>query len=95
VTVADVALETSLSSFIDHRSVRISAGGTTLAADLSVPDTEVIALNEQAKTRMRASVSLEIVPSASHLFEEPGTLDLVAARAGEWFVAHLAPAPRA
>jgi putative phosphoribosyl transferase len=35
------------------------------------------------------------VPSASHLFEEPGTLDLVAARAGEWFVAHLAPAPRA
>jgi dienelactone hydrolase len=58
-------------------------------------DTEVIALNEQAKARMRASVSLEIVPGASHLFEEPGTLDAVAARAGDWLAARLAPAPRA
>jgi dienelactone hydrolase len=58
-------------------------------------DTQVIALNEQAKARMRGAVSLEIVPGASHLFEEPGTLDVVAARAGEWFVAHLAPALRA
>jgi dienelactone hydrolase len=58
-------------------------------------DTEVIALNEQAKARMCASVSLEIVPGASHLFEEPGTLDTVAVRAGDWLVAHLTPASRA
>jgi len=54
-------------------------------------DTEVIRLNEQARSRMRCPVSLEIVPGASHLFEEPGTLAVVAARAGVWFSTHLAP----
>ena len=53
-------------------------------------DTQVIELNRWARARMRCPVSLEIVPGASHLFEEPGTLAQVAARAGEWFVAHLA-----
>jgi dienelactone hydrolase len=52
-------------------------------------DVEVIALNEQAKARMRCPVSLAIVPGASHLFEEPGTLEEVAALAGTWFAAHL------
>jgi hypothetical protein len=32
---------------------------------------------------------LEIVPGASHLFEEPGALDEVARLAGDWFVCHL------
>jgi dienelactone hydrolase len=56
-------------------------------------DTEVIQLNEWAKARMRCPVSLDIVPGASHLFEEPGTLDQVATRAGEWFLTHLSHAP--
>ena len=38
---------------------------------------------------MRCLVSLAIVPGASHLFEEPGTLEQVAAHAGTWFAAHL------
>lgn len=50
-------------------------------------DTEVIALNQQARSRMRCPVSLELVQGATHLFEEPGTLEQVAARAGEWFTA--------
>jgi dienelactone hydrolase len=57
-------------------------------------DTDVIQLNEWAKTRMRCSVSLDIVPGASHLFEEPGTLDQVASRAGSWFVQHLTAGSR-
>jgi putative phosphoribosyl transferase len=48
-------------------------------------DTEVIALNRQAMARMTAQASLEIVPGASHLFEEPGALEDVAGLAREWF----------
>lgn len=52
-------------------------------------DKEVIELNEWAKRRMRCPVSLSIIPGASHLFEEPGTLEDVASRAGTWFLEHL------
>jgi putative phosphoribosyl transferase len=53
-------------------------------------DEQVIELNRQAIARMLAPVALEIVPGATHLFEEPGTLEQVARLAGEWFVRHLA-----
>jgi dienelactone hydrolase len=53
-------------------------------------DTPVIDLNRQAMARMMAAVSLEIIPGATHLFEEPGTLEEVARRAREWFERHLA-----
>jgi len=52
-------------------------------------DTTVIDLNRSAERQMRGVVDLEIVEGASHLFEEPGTLDVVAARAGAWFNDHL------
>src|SRR5216110_2778112 len=53
-------------------------------------DDIVIELNEQARDRMRCEVKLEIVPGATHLFEEPGALEKVAQLASDWFVAHLA-----
>jgi putative phosphoribosyl transferase len=53
-------------------------------------DEQVIELNRQAMARMHGPVMLEIVPGATHLFEEPGTLEQVARLAGEWFVRHLA-----
>ena len=40
---------------------------------------------------MRAEVRIEIVPGASHLFEEPGALEQVAALAARWFEDHLPP----
>jgi len=49
-------------------------------------DTLVIALNQEALNRMRAHKSLVIVPGATHLFEEPGTLDDVVALARQWFL---------
>jgi len=52
-------------------------------------DDVVISLNERARDAMRADVRLEIVPGASHLFEEPGTLEQVAALARDWFLSHL------
>jgi len=55
-------------------------------------DTVVIDLNRQALAALHAECRLEIVPGATHLFEEPGTLEEVARLAREWFVRHLAPA---
>jgi putative phosphoribosyl transferase len=49
-------------------------------------DTEVIRLNREALARMRANVVLELVPRATHLFEEPGALDQVADLASGWFL---------
>jgi putative phosphoribosyl transferase len=48
-------------------------------------DLEVVELNRHAYAVIRADKRLEIIPGATHLFEEPGALEQVAARAGEWF----------
>jgi pimeloyl-ACP methyl ester carboxylesterase len=47
-------------------------------------DDDVIELNRAAMRRMRAHVELAIVPGATHLFEEPGTLEQVARLAVAW-----------
>jgi putative phosphoribosyl transferase len=52
-------------------------------------DHEVLALNRAASLRMPGPVRLAIIEGASHLFEEPGALDRVAALAGDWFTQHL------
>jgi putative phosphoribosyl transferase len=52
-------------------------------------DAPVIDLNERAMSQIRAEVRLEIVPHATHLFEEAGALERVAALASDWFTAHL------
>jgi hypothetical protein len=49
----------------------------------------VIDLNEQALQLLRCPKELVIVPSATHLFEEPGTLQEVARLAKDWFVRHI------
>ena len=53
-------------------------------------DDIVIELNEQARDQMRCEVKLEIVPGATHLFEEPGALERVAELASDWFLLHVA-----
>src|SRR6266576_6418897 len=53
-------------------------------------DDVVIELNEQARDRMRCEVKLEIIPGATHLFEEPGALERVAQLASDWFSLHAA-----
>jgi dienelactone hydrolase len=52
-------------------------------------DDIVIELNEQARDRMHCEVKLEIIPGATHLFEEAGALEKVAKVASDWFVKHL------
>jgi len=77
----------------------VSRGGRPDLAGASLPhvkaptllvvggdDEPVIALNHAAMRRMRAHATLEVVRGATHLFEEPGTLEQVAAHAADWFV---------
>jgi len=52
-------------------------------------DAPVLELNRQALAALGEQADLEVVPGASHLFGEPGTLEQVAELAGEWFERHL------
>ena len=52
-------------------------------------DREVLALNRQALRELRCNKRLEVVPGATHLFEEPGALGSVAQLAAAWFETHL------
>jgi pimeloyl-ACP methyl ester carboxylesterase len=80
-----------------HRGGRPDLAGTALSK-VTAPtllivgalDEPVIELNEQARALMRsARVKLTIVPHATHLFEEPGTLDEVERLSGKWFTRYL------
>ena len=56
-------------------------------------DHDVLALNRSARRRIRVESEIAVVPGATHLFEEPGTLENAAALAAGWFKRHLAAAP--
>jgi pimeloyl-ACP methyl ester carboxylesterase len=56
-------------------------------------DRTVLRLNREAAERLRCPHHLVVVPGASHLFEEPGTLDEVARLAGDWFTITLVSEP--
>jgi putative phosphoribosyl transferase len=81
---------------IVSRGGRPDLAGAALA-DVKAPtmlivggaDTEVLALNRAALKRLRCEAKLEIVPGATHLFEEPGTLESVVTLARDWFLGHL------
>jgi putative phosphoribosyl transferase len=57
-------------------------------------DEPVIGMNREALARLRCEKRLEIVPGATHLFEEPGALEEVARLAAGWFARHLAGTAR-
>ncbi|MGZ4651491.1 MAG: phosphoribosyltransferase family protein [Kineosporiaceae bacterium] len=54
-------------------------------------DRVVLDLNRSAQRRLRCENRLDVVPGATHLFEEPGTLERVAELAADWFTTHLSP----
>ena len=55
-------------------------------------DDVVLGLNRQAQAALRCESQLAVVPGATHLFEEPGTLDAAAGLARDWFARHFAGA---
>ncbi len=85
-----------LISAVVSRGGRVDLAGDALAR-VQAPtlllvgsrDEPVVELNREAMEQMRAPVDLEIIPGATHLFEEPGALVSVAERAARWFVRYL------
>ena len=86
----------------DRVDAVVSRGGRPDLAGASLPmvrqptllvvggrDAVVLDLNRRALQELAGEARLEIVPGASHLFEEPGTLEQVARLARDWFVQHL------
>ena len=68
-----------------------SALGSVRAPTLLIvggDDVEVLALNRAALVELRCAKKLVVVPGATHLFEEPGTLKAVVEHASDWFSAH-------
>ncbi len=70
---------------------RVTAPTMLIVGELDRP---VIGMNQDAQSLMTCPNDLEIVPGASHLFEEPGTLGRVSALAAGWFARHLSDVPR-
>ncbi|ETZ99776.1 hypothetical protein I547_5238 [Mycobacterium kansasii 824] len=56
-------------------------------------DELVLELNRQAQAAIPAVCELAVVPGATHLFEEPGTLERAATLARDWFLEHLVNRP--
>jgi putative phosphoribosyl transferase len=86
-------------------SAIVSRGGRPDLADQALPrvqaptllivggrDTAVLELNRKALARLTCPKRLDVVPGATHLFEERGTLEQVAALAAAWFREYLVPA---
>jgi putative phosphoribosyl transferase len=87
-------------------SAVVSRGGRPDLADQFLPrvkaptllivggnDSEVLALNQSVLAELRSEAVLKIVPGATHLFSEPGKMEVVAELACEWFEQHLSHSP--
>ena len=61
-------------------------GGLATLLIVGGDDVPVIGMNQEAYDQMSCERRMEIIPGASHLFEEPGTLERVAELARDWFV---------
>ena len=85
------------------RGGRPDLAGTAALVKVTAPtlfivggeDVDTIRFNEAALAHLRCARALQVVPNATHLFEEPGTLEAVAALARDWFATHLRQAPTA
>jgi len=87
---AQIAAVVSRGGRPDLAAARLDAVTAPTLLIVGGHDDIVIGLNRQAQSHLRCDNRLAIVPGATHLFEEPGTLEAVAALARDWFVDHLA-----
>ncbi|MFG2208126.1 phosphoribosyltransferase family protein [Streptomyces sp. NPDC048638] len=102
-TGAAAALRAAAAADVDVGAVVSRGGRPDLAgphlAEVRAPtllivggsDALVLDLNRQALEELRCESRLDVVPRATHLFEEPGALDKVAELARDWFTRHLIP----
>ena len=105
-TGAAAALSAAAAPGADIAAVVSRGGRPDLAADLLTAveaptllivggdDRAVLSLNRLAQARLRCDADLIVVPGATHLFEEPGTLAAAAEAARDWFLRYLEPSAR-
>ncbi len=91
---ADIAAVVSRGGRPDLAGPRLAAVTAPTLLIVGGADTAVLDLNRRALAELRCDKDLAIVPGATHLFEEPGTLAAAAALARDWFVRHLTVARR-
>jgi len=90
---ADIAAVVSRGGRPDLARPRLAAVTAPTLLIVGGNDDVVLDLNRRAQAELRCENHLAVVPGASHLFEEPGTLAAVAALARDWFVSHLIRGP--
>ncbi len=94
---ADIAAVVSRGGRPDLAADRLAQVRAPTLLVVGGDDPEVLDLNRSAQRRLTAENRLAVVPGASHLFAEPGTLESVADLAADWFTGHLGsrgPDPR-
>jgi putative phosphoribosyl transferase len=89
---ADVAAVVSRGGRPDLAMPRLAAVRAPTLLIVGALDDAVLGLNREAQRHLRGENQLAVVPGASHLFEEPGTLERAAGLARDWFTRYLAPA---
>ena len=96
--VAEAAHEGRVATIVSRGGRPDLAGRALLAVEAPTllivggADVEVLALNRAALAKLRCAKQLVIVPGATHLFEEPGTLEAVVEHARGWFLTHFTEA---
>ena len=86
---ADIAAVVSRGGRPDLAGPRLAAVTAPTLLIVGGHDEVVLDLNRRAKRELLCENDLAVVPGASHLFEEPGTLDAAAGMARDWFITHL------
>jgi putative phosphoribosyl transferase len=90
---ADIAAVVSRGGRPDLAAPRLNEVTAPTLLIVGGHDDVVLDLNRRAQAQLRCESRLAVVPGASHLFEEPGTLQAAAELARDWFTSHLAAQP--
>ena len=90
---ADIAAVVSRGGRPDLARPRLAAVTAPTLLIVGGRDEVVLDLNRRAQAELRCENDLAVVPGATHLFEEPGTLDAAAALARDWFISHFPHSP--
>ncbi|MFD9478703.1 phosphoribosyltransferase family protein [Streptomyces nojiriensis] len=90
-TGAEIGAVVSRGGRPDLAGARLAAVRAPTLLIVGGRDSTVLDLNRRAQRELRCENRLEVVPGATHLFEEPGALEEVAGLARDWFTRHLVP----
>jgi putative phosphoribosyl transferase len=90
---ADIAAVVSCGGRPDLASARLGSVTAPTLLIVGGNDDAAPSRNRRAQTELRCENNLAVVPGATLLFQEPGTLTAAAALARDWFTSHLAPSP--